>query len=93
VAERDPNIVVSGLSGDFAKDGVMVEVHIIRLEDEKNWTLEVVNSTGTSIVWDDPFESDEQAYAEFLRTVAEEGMAAFADEDRSSNVITFPRPH
>jgi len=93
VAERDPTIVVSGLSGDFANDGVMEEVHIIRLEDEKNWTLEVVNSSGTSIVWGDPFESDEQAYAEFLRTVAEEGMAAFADEDSSSNVITFPRPN
>ncbi len=93
MAEHDPNIVVSGLSGDFTKDGVMVEVHVIRLEDEKDWTLEVVNSSGTSIVWDDPFESDEQAYAEFLRTVEEEGMAAFADEENASNVIPFPRPH
>lgn len=48
--DRDPNIVISGLSGDFSKDGVTVEVHIVRLEHEKDWTLEVVNSSGTSIV-------------------------------------------
>lgn len=90
MVDRDPNIVISGLSGDFTKDGVTVEVHIIRLEDGKDWTLEVVNSAGTSIVWDDPFESDEQAYAEFYRTVAEEGMQVFSDE---SDVIPFRRPH
>lgn len=69
--DRDPNIIISGLSGDFTKVGVTVEVHIIRLEDGMDWTLEVVNSSGRSIVWDDPFASDEQAYAEFQRTVAE----------------------
>jgi hypothetical protein len=90
--DRDPNIVISGLSGDFTKDGVTVEVHIVRLEHEKEWTLEVVNSSGTSIVWDDPFETDEQAYSEFYRTVAEEGMQVFADEVRG-NVIPFRRPH
>lgn len=88
--DRDPNIVISGLSGDFTKDGVTVEVHIIRLEDGKDWSLEVVNSSGTSTVWDDQFESDEQAYAEFQRTVAEEGMKAFLDE---TNVVPFKRPH
>jgi hypothetical protein len=90
VTDRDPNIVISGLSGDFSKDGVTVEVHIIRLEHEKDWTLEVVNSCGTSIVWDDAFESDDQAYAAFQRTVTEEGMQAFID---ASNVIPFRRPH
>ncbi len=93
MVDRDPNIVISGLSGDFTKDGVTVEVHILRLEQEKEWSLEVVNSSGTSIVWEGPFESDEQAYAEFYRTVAEEGMGAFADEDKASNVIPFRHPH
>ena len=91
--DRDPNIVISGLSGDFIKDDLTVEVHIVRLEHEKNWTLEVVNSSGTSIVWDDPFESDQQAYAEFLRTVAKEGMKAFGDETVQSNIVPFRRPH
>jgi hypothetical protein len=86
--ERDPNIVHSGLSRIVEKDGVTVEVSIIRLEDETQWSLEVVNSAGTSIVWDDLFASDEDAYAEFERTVAEEGMQAFLDK---GNVIPFRR--
>ena len=53
---------------------------IIRLEGETEWSLEVVNYKNTSIVWDDLFTSDEQAYAEFERTVAEEGMRTFLDQ-------------
>jgi len=86
--ELDPNIVKSGLSRTVRKDGVTVEVSIIRLEHETEWSLEVVNSAGTSIVWDDLFASDEEAFAEFERTVAEEGMGAFFDK---GNVIPFRR--
>jgi hypothetical protein len=93
MTDRDPNIVVSGLLGDFVKGDVTVEVHIVRLEHEKKWTLEVVNSSGTSIVWDDPFESDEQAYAELLCIVAEEGTKALGDEAAQSNIVPFRRPH
>ena len=39
----DPNIATSGLSGIVTEQGITVEVHIIRLEDEPGWTLEVVN--------------------------------------------------
>lgn len=63
--ERDPKIVKSGLSRTVEKDGVTVEVSIIRLEHETEWSLEVVNSASTSIVWDDLFASDDEAFAEF----------------------------
>ena len=86
--ERIPNLVRSGLSGIVSKDNVTVEVIIVRLESESNWSLEVVNDAGTSIVWDDLFDSDEDAYAEFQRTVEEEGMRAFLD---NQNVIPFKR--
>ena len=88
MVERDPNIVYSGLSRKVARDGVTVEVSIIRLEHETEWSLEVVNSAGTSIVWDELFASDEEAYVEFERTVAEEGMQTFLD---SGKVIPFRR--
>ena len=84
--ERDPNIVHSGLSGVVSEDGVTVRVFIYRLEEESSWTLEVVNSVNTSIVWDDLFASDEAALAEFQRTVAEDGMQTFLD---SAKVIPF----
>ena len=84
--ERIPNIVHSGLSGIVSKDDITVEVFIYRLENEPKWSLEVVNDAGTSIVWDDLYDSDEDAYAEFQRTVEEEGMRAFLD---NQNVIPF----
>ena len=82
--ERDPEIVTSRLSRIVKQDGVTVEVSIIRLEGETEWSLEVVNAARTSIVWDDLFASDVVAFAEFERTVAEEGMRAFLDKE---NVI------
>jgi hypothetical protein len=54
-------------------------VCIYRLETEPAWSLEVVNSAGTSTVWDDLFSSDDEANEEFLRTVTEEGMTTFLD--------------
>jgi hypothetical protein len=69
----DPTIMTSPLSGSFSEGGIAVNVQIYRLEDTK-WSLEVVDSDGTSIVWDDLFDTDEAARAEFLRCVAEEGL-------------------
>jgi hypothetical protein len=86
--QREPNLVRSGLSGTVTKDGVTVEVSIVRLENETSWSLEVVNSSATSTVWDDLFLSDEDAYVEFQRTVAEEGIKTFLDRD---NVIPLKR--
>ncbi|MFZ0601454.1 MAG: hypothetical protein WAN05_08860 [Roseiarcus sp.] len=86
--ERDPNIVQSGLSRTVTRDGVTVEVSIIRLEHETQWSLEVVNSAAASTVWDELFATDEDAYAEFERTVAEGGMRAFLDK---GNVIPMRR--
>ena len=86
--EHIPKLVHSGLSGIVSKDNATVEVIIVRLESESKWSLEVSNNAGTSIVWDDLFDSDDEAYAEFQRTVEEEGMNAFLD---NQNVIPFKR--
>ena len=72
--ERDPNIVKSGLFTD---------------REEGRGSLWRRRSAGVmSIVWDDLFASDDEAFAEFERTVAEEGMRTFLDK---SNVIFFCR--
>jgi hypothetical protein len=88
MGEREPNLVTSGLSRPVTQDGITVQLCIYRLENTPGWSLEVVNSAGTSIVWDDLLSSDDAANEEFLRTVAEDGMAAFLD---SSTVIPFRR--
>ena len=77
--EEDPKIVYSSRCTKFFKDGQTVEVNIFRIETESTWHLEVINEQNTSTVWDDPFDSDEEAYAEFLSTVEVEGMGAFED--------------
>jgi hypothetical protein len=46
-ADRDPNLVISRLSRSVAIDRVTVEVQIYRLEQERQWTREVVNDAGT----------------------------------------------
>lgn len=86
--ERDPNIITSGSSGTVTEQDITVEVHIIRLEDEPGWTLELVNHSGTSTVWDDPFATDDAAWAAFRHLVKEEGMRAFLDQ---AVVIPFRR--
>jgi hypothetical protein len=88
VKERDPNIVTSGLSGEFTEAGVTVKVAIYKLEDRPGWAMEFINDRGTSTVWDGLFDTDDEAYAAFRLTVEEEGMSAFQDQ---SNVIPFRR--
>jgi len=87
MSEKEPNLITSGLSGHQTTNGITVELCIYRLENSSGWTLEVVNASGTSIVWDNTFQTDIAANEEFQRTVNEEGMATFLDDE---NVIQFP---
>lgn len=79
--EPDPEIIYSDLCREFTLDDVTVEVKIYRLEHDPRWALEVVNTAGTSTIWDDLFDTDTQAYAAFSATLQEEGMAAFFEDD------------
>lgn len=92
--ERDPEVINSRLSRTFTWDGYRLRVEIYRLDDRPGWTLEVINESGTSIVWDDQFATDRDADNAFRETLAKEGLAAFLDGD-DDNVILFPstRPH
>ena len=75
------DLIHSSLSRTVEIDGIKLEVEIYRLPDT-DWSLEVVNPSGTSTVWDDLFSDDNDAFAEFERTVSEEGMSVFLDEDQ-----------
>ncbi|WP_426263964.1 hypothetical protein [Sphingomonas sp. PWP1-2] len=88
MAEREPNLITSSLSREVSRDGVTVRVEIYRLEDSPGWSLEVVNDKGTSMVWDEQFETDDGADAAFLETVAADGMIVFLD---SATVIPSRR--
>lgn len=88
MAEREPNLIRSSLSRKVSRDGVTVRVVIYRIKDRLGWPLEVVNDKGTSMVWDEYFETDDGANAAFLKTVAAEGKIVFLD---SATVIPFRR--
>ena len=75
--DGDPEIKYSPLCRVIEKDGVSLDVQIYE-GDPGRWLLEVVNPRGTSIVWDDQFDDDQAALAEFTRTLDEDGLAAFA---------------
>ena len=63
------------------------KIDIYKLAGGDGWSLEVVTSDGTSIVWDDLFEDDRAAFDEAVTTIRDEGAVAFAYG--SSNVIPF----
>lgn len=84
----DPNIVNSGLSQRVVVEGHNFSIEIYKLEGGNEWSLEVVDEEGTSIVWDDIFESDQAAFGEVMRSIKEEGLGAFRD---SGNVVPFPK--
>ena len=72
LAMADPKVIISPLSGPFfSEGGITVSVNICRLEDT-DWSLEVVDSEGCAIVWNDRFPTDTAAKDEFDCSVAEE---------------------
>ncbi len=83
---RDPNIVRSGLSQTIVSHGLKADVGIYRLEDEPDWSLEVVDQDGTSTVWDDLFPTDQKAFEAFQEALQEEGLAGLLGR---SNILPF----
>ena len=89
MADRDHNIIHSGLSGHKTIDSHSFKLCIYRLENTPEWALEIELSDGGSVVWDGTFESDDAAYAEFERTLRDEGLGAVLGTD--AVVVPFPK--
>lgn len=80
MTDSDPPLIDSELSQTICQDDITVRVAIFKLEEEEGWTLEVVNEAGTSTVWEDPFDTDAEAFEAFKRAVETEGMETFLDD-------------
>ncbi|MGR3701324.1 MAG: hypothetical protein ACU0A4_04505 [Paracoccaceae bacterium] len=83
---KDPNLITSGKSQRVLVDGYPFSIQIYRLEEDKTWTLEVVDHEGTSHVWDEQFRSDRDARNAAIEALESEGAIAFM---RGDNVIPF----
>lgn len=86
--DKEPNLVNSSKSMRVAIDGYRLSIEIFRLEEEQDWTLEVVDPEGTSHVWDDRFVSDGDARDTALKEIEKNGPLAFM---RGDNVVPFDR--
>lgn len=87
--EREPNLVISGMSKPIVEDGIRFKVEICKLEGDAQWSLEVVTEDNTSIVWDDLFDDDEVAFDTAVNTIRTEGARAF--QNGGDNVVPFKR--
>ncbi len=85
MTKNDTEIIESPLSQSYTAEGETIEVSIYRLRNSK-WTLEVTDAQGTHTVWDDEFNSDKDAWDEFLRDVTENGIAQFIAKPSDSTL-------
>lgn len=69
--DDEPPFVNSPLSQRLTRHRVTVQVEIYG-DGEGKWILEVVDAQNTSHVWDDHFDSDQQALVEAIRALEEE---------------------
>ena len=68
-------LVYSKHCQSVTSNGRTVQVEIYS-SGNNDWILEVVDEENNSTVWDDPFDTDDEAFQEFERTLKEEGIEA-----------------
>ena len=92
MGERQLVSLYSELCGDVRRDGVELKVLIFRMDARSDWMLWLVSETGRPIVWDQVFDSEAEAYAEFEKFLREEVLSALAKGySDGTNVIPFRR--
>jgi hypothetical protein len=69
----ETDLVYSKHCQSVTRSGRTVKVEIYS-SGKNDWILEVVDEYNNSTVWDDPFETDDEAFREFERTLEEEGI-------------------
>ncbi len=70
---EDIELIYSKHCQSLSKNNTTVRVEIYS-SGKNDWILEVVDENNNSTVWDDPCSTDDEAYEEFQRTLAEEGI-------------------
>jgi hypothetical protein len=66
----------SALSRSYSDGDDTVNIDIYE-DGEGGWLLEIVDANNNSTVWEDSFESDQEALDEALDALKEEGVATF----------------
>ncbi len=81
---KKPKLEHSELAGEFTDDGITVLVDIFRPAGaDGGWSLEVISEDDDVTTWEETFPTDEEAFSEFLATVAQDGIRSFFEVDPS----------
>ncbi|MDC8773443.1 hypothetical protein [Roseateles albus] len=72
-AESEPDFTNSPLSQTVTRNGVTVDVEIYG-DGHGGWILEIVDAENASHVWDEPFETEQQALTEAFRALDAEPL-------------------
>ena len=75
----DPEIVMSPLCQEIIEDGTKIQVEIYRGENESGWILEVIDEENASTVWDDPFDTDQEALEAVMTVIEQDGIRSFLE--------------
>ena len=87
---EDEGPTLSPLCQTVTRDGKSVRIDIY--EDGKDaWILEVVDQFNNSTVWDDSFPTDQDALAEVLRTMDDDGIESLIGTQELE--VTWPGKH
>jgi len=71
----DDDVKMSPLSQRYEEDGQVVHIEIYE-DGEGGWLLEIVDEDNNSTMWEDSFDSDDDALAEALSAIEQEGIQA-----------------
>ncbi len=77
----DPVVIMSPLCREIAGDGTKIQIDIYRGEDDPGWVLEVIDEENASTVWDDPFDTDQEALNEVMEVIERDGIRSFLEGD------------
>jgi hypothetical protein len=80
-AMSDPEIIMSPLCREISGDGTRIQVDIYSVEDESGWFLEVIDEENASTVWDDPFDTDQEALDAMMEIIEKDGIRSFLESD------------
>lgn len=75
--EFDENdLINSSLNQRYTSEGKTVRIEIYRMPGTL-WTLEVIDESGNSTVWDEEFETDAEALSLALTDLGRDGIDEF----------------
>jgi hypothetical protein len=75
----DPEIVMSPLCREIIENGTKIQVDIYSGEDDSGWILEVIGEENTSTIWDERFDTDQEALDTVMTVIEQNGIRSFLD--------------